>query len=61
MAQALLWTLSAISGQVLAAVCILFLYNGQQARRGRTCFKWFFYAFYPLHLLVLGVLRLLTA
>ena len=60
-AQALLWTLSAISGQVLAAVCILFLYNGQQARRGQPLFKWFFYAFYPLHLLVLGVLRLLTA
>ena len=26
-AQALLWTLSAISGQVLAAVCVLLLYN----------------------------------
>ena len=59
--QALLWTLSAISGQVLAAVCVLFLYNGQRARRGRAFFKWFFYAFYPLHLFILGVLRLLTA
>lgn len=57
--QALLWSLSAVSGQVLAAVCILFLYNGRRARRGRTFSKWFFYAFYPLHLLVLGVLRLL--
>ena len=59
--QALLWTLSAISGQVLAAVCVLFLYNGQRARRGRAFFKWCFYAFYPLHLLILGALRLLTA
>ena len=32
--QALLWTLSAISGQVLAAVCVLFLYNGPAGPAG---------------------------
>ena len=34
-AQALLWTLSAVSGQVLAAVCILFLYSGQADPAGQ--------------------------
>ena len=57
------------SGQVWEAVgcavpilvsgfVILYLYNGQRAARGRTFYKWFFYAFYPAHLLVLGLLRL---
>lgn len=57
------------SGQVWEAVgcavpilvstfVILYLYNGRRAARGRTFYKWFFYAFYPAHLLVLGLLRL---
>lgn len=37
---------------------ILYLYNGQRAKRGRTFAKWFFYAFYPAHLLVLGLIRI---
>ena len=37
---------------------ILYLYNGQRAGHGRTFYKWFFYAFYPAHLLMLGLLRL---
>ena len=40
------------------AFVILYLYNGRRAARGRTFYKWFFYAFYPAHLLVLGLLRL---
>lgn len=43
---------------LVSAFVILYLYNGQRAARGRTFYKWFFYAFYPAHLLVLGLLRL---
>ena len=43
---------------LVAGFFILELYNGQRAQHGRTFYKWFFYAFYPAHLLVLGLLRL---
>ena len=43
---------------LVSAFVILDLYNGRRAARGRTFYKWFFYAFYPAHLLVLGLLRL---
>ena len=55
------------AGQVWEAVgcavpilvsAFVYLYNGRRAARGRTFYKWFFYAFYPSHLLVLGLLRL---
>ena len=42
---------------LVSAFVILYLYNGRRAARGRTFYKWFFYAFYPAHLLVLGLLR----
>lgn len=32
----------------------------QRARRGRSFSKWFFYTFYPAHLLVLGLIRILA-
>ena len=43
---------------LVSAFVILYLYNGRRAARERTFYKWFFYAFYPAHLLVLGLLRL---
>ena len=43
---------------LVSAFVILYLYNGRRAARGRTFYKWFFYAFYPAHLLMLGLLRL---
>ena len=43
---------------LVSAFVILYLYSGRRAARGRTFYKWFFYAFYPAHLLVLGLLRL---
>ena len=43
---------------LVSAFVILYLYNGRRAARRRTFYKWFFYAFYPAHLLVLGLLRL---
>lgn len=46
---------------MLAGICILYLYNGRRAGRGRTFSKWFFYLFYPLHLCVLAAVKLLAA
>ena len=43
-----------------AGFVVLYLYNGQRARRGRSFSKWFFYTFYPAHLLVLGLIRILA-
>lgn len=40
-------------GIVVAGVTVLFFYNGRRARHGRNFSKWFFYIFYPAHLLIL--------
>ncbi len=40
---------------VLLALPLLFLYNGK--RGGYAWGKWIFYIFYPLHLLVLGLIK----
>ena len=45
---------------LVSGFILLHLYNGRRAVRGRTFYKWFFYAFYPAHLLILGLLRLLA-
>lgn len=52
-------TLAGMAGIALSGVCILYLYNGQRARRGQGFSKWFFYIFYPAHLLILGLIRVL--
>ena len=36
----------------------LSLYNGKRAEKRKKFSKWFFYWFYPLHLLILGILRI---
>ena len=41
-----------------AGFAVLFLYNGRRAEKGRKFSQWFFYLFYPGHLLILAVLRL---
>ena len=45
---------------LVSGFVILFLYNGVRAAHGRTFYKWFFYIFYPAHLLVLGLLRIIA-
>ena len=56
--QALVMAVGAAAGILLSGLVILLLYNGQRAKRGQVFSKWFFYIFYPAHLLVLGVVRL---
>lgn len=60
------WTMYAVIhalfagfGILAAAVVVLVFYNGRRARRGRNFSKWFFYVFYPAHLLFLRGLSLM--
>lgn len=46
---------------IAALICILFLYNGKQMKTGRAFSKWFFYIFYPAHLVILRILDLILA
>lgn len=54
----LLYALLSMVGIGTSALGILLCYNGTRGTRCRTCSKWFFYLFYPVHLLVLGILRI---
>ena len=42
---------------LVSGFVILFMYNGKRAEWGRNFSKWFFYAFYPGHLLVLWLIK----
>lgn len=47
-------------GFLLSAVCVLLLYNGRKSTHFPRFNKWFFYVFYPGHLLILGIIRLIV-
>ena len=58
------WTFYAIGHALLsgvailvAGVVILVFYNGKRAEHGRDFSKWFFYIFYPAHLLALCYIK----
>ncbi len=54
--EAILRAFCGTLGIFASGICILFLYNGQCAKKGRIFSKWFFYLFYPAHLLIIGLL-----
>lgn len=54
----LLYALLSMAGIGTSALGILLCYNGVRGTRCRTFSKWFFYLFYPVHLLILGILRI---
>ena len=49
------WIYAAHQLGTLAAPVLMHLYNGERGRGGAFS-KWFFYVFYPAHLLILGVI-----
>ena len=51
-------TFGAVVPILIAGVTILYLYNGQRMKRGKNFSKYFFYWFYPVHLLILGIIRM---
>lgn len=57
MPEALLHGLFSVIGVAAAGIVITCFYNGKRAQWGRSFSKWFFYLFYPLHLLLLCVIR----
>lgn len=59
------WTVYAVThaalsglGILAAAVVILVFYNGERAKKGKNFSKWFFYFFYPAHLLILYLIKI---
>lgn len=48
----------AISGPVLSWFIITKFYNGREEARFKSFNKYFFYIYYPLHLIVIGIIRL---
>ena len=51
--------LISMSGMSLAGICITLFYNHKRSEKHRTFSKYFFYSFYPAHLLILGILRII--
>ena len=43
-------------GLFLAPLLLIFCYNGQAGKKS-TFHKWFFYIFFPVHLIILGIIR----
>lgn len=53
-----IYALGSMLGIALAGIVLVEFYNGKRMQRGKVFSKWFFYLFYPVHLLLLGVIRI---
>ena len=51
--------LSAV-GIVVSGIIILHFYNGKKSEKAPKFSKWFFYIFYPAHLLILSIVRIIV-
>lgn len=51
--------LSAV-GIVVSGIIILNFYNGKKSEKTPKFSKWFFYIFYPAHLLILSIVRIMV-
>lgn len=57
-AKAFLHAVLSATGIIVSGILILNFYNGKKSEKASGFSKWFFYIFYPLHLFILGVIRL---
>ncbi|MGN0426703.1 MAG: TraX family protein [Agathobacter sp.] len=54
----IVYAIGSMLGIALAGILIVYFYNGKRIENGKAFSKWFFYLFYPVHLLILGLIRI---
>ena len=57
---AMLHALFSAAGIVASGIIILCFYNGKKSEKAPKFSKWFFYIFYPAHLLILSIVRVIV-
>lgn len=57
---AMIHALLSAAGIVASGIIILCFYNGKKSEKAPKFSKWFFYIFYPAHLLILSIVRVIV-
>ena len=57
--QALLLSLFSSAGIIISGYLIIRKYNGKRSEKHKSFWKWFFYLYYPLHLLLLYLFKII--